>query len=62
VLLWRADGFDAGALHTWPGITRARFNSTGTQVRAAKYICMQNEKNSVSQLQHQPPCLLLISL
>lgn len=33
VMLWRADGFDAGALFTWPGITRGRFNSAGTQVR-----------------------------
>jgi hypothetical protein len=32
VLLWRADGFDAGALFTWPGITRGRFNSDGSQV------------------------------
>lgn len=32
MLLWRADGFDAGPLYTWPGTTRGRFNSMGTQV------------------------------
>ncbi|WIA37199.1 hypothetical protein OEZ86_014151 [Tetradesmus obliquus] len=32
VLLWRADGFDTGPLHQWPGLTRGRMNPTATQL------------------------------
>eukprot|EP00882_Tetradesmus_deserticola_P022223 GHRQ01024117.1.p3 GENE.GHRQ01024117.1~~GHRQ01024117.1.p3 ORF type:complete len:103 (-),score=24.97 GHRQ01024117.1:481-789(-) len=32
VLLWRADGFDAGPAHSWQGLTRGRMNPAATQV------------------------------
>ncbi|KAF6254728.1 hypothetical protein COO60DRAFT_1703166 [Scenedesmus sp. NREL 46B-D3] len=32
VLLWRADGFDAGPSHSWQGLTRGRMNPAATQL------------------------------
>jgi hypothetical protein len=32
VLLWRADGFDTGPLHSWTGLARGRMNPAATQV------------------------------
>eukprot|EP00775_Hariotina_reticulata_P010781 gene10781-10937_t len=55
VLLWRADGFDAGPYHQWPGLTRARFNPSATQV-----IASSRPANVLfgfdAKIRHLPPC------
>ncbi len=40
--LWRGDAMNQGPKATWDGVTRARFNPAGTQVRCGVHVGVQD--------------------